>query len=269
MVKTVAVSGGVNVSVAVEGTGPAILLLHAGVSDRHMWDAQCNWLQARHQAVRWYWRGFGDTPYVPRPFSYAEDMVRIMEAVGLDQATLIGGSFGGAVGIPVAVQHAQRLERLVLVGADVSGFEAPNPPKVRELFQQGEEAWKRADRPATLALDEQIWLVGPYRIAADVDPAYLCRARELLRRGDQPANGAESLDTDWSCLDRLSAITVPVLTMVGTEDVPSLLEAARYGAQACRQAVLKLLEGAAHLPSLEIPDVFNRVLQDWLSRTGV
>lgn len=264
---TVELGGGVEVQVEVAGSGPAILLLHAGVSERHMWDAQWDWLSEHHRVARWDWRGFGDTPHIPGPFSYADDVIRIMDALQLPSATLVGCSFGGAEAIHVAVTHPDRVERLALVGSGVPGFDAPNPPHVVELFQTGEEAWAREDIPAALEVEEQVWLIGPGRRAEDVDAAYLARARELLRRADQPDNGAVSLDMEWSAMDHLAHIAVPVLVVVGSEDVPSLIEASRHLAAVCPQARLEIIPDAAHLPSLEVPNAFNHILRDWLRAT--
>ena len=82
-------AGGVTLHVEEDGHGPALLLLHAGVADRHMWDAQWAWLSQSFRVVRWDWRGFGETPHVPGPFSYTDDVVRVMDALNIAQAMLM------------------------------------------------------------------------------------------------------------------------------------------------------------------------------------
>ncbi len=264
----VELAGGAALSVEETGEGPALLMLHAGVADRHMWDGQWDWLQRSFRVVRWDWRGFGDTPHVPGPFSYADDVLRVMDALGLPQATLMGCSFGGSVAIQVAAQHPERVERLVLVGSGLPGYEAANHPEVQRLFAEEEEARTTGDQERAMALMEQLWLVGPNRRADQVDASYLARARQLLARTDRPDNGATSLDRDWSALEMLHEIQIPVLAVVGEEDVPDIVQAAQVLAKALPKVRLERLEDAAHLPNLERPRAFDAILADWLAQTG-
>ena len=261
-------AGGAAMDVEVAGEGPALLLLHAGVSERHMWDHQWEWLQHGFTVVRWDWRGFGTTPHVPGPFSYADDVIRVMEALNIAQATLMGCSFGGSVAIQTGVQHPERVERLVLVGSGVPGYEFTNSPEVEALFSEAEAALGREDRAAFLDLMERIWLVGPNRTADQVDAQYLKRARELLARAYLPENGAVSQDAEWSAQGRLSEIQVPVLVIVGDQDVPDILDGARVLDEALPNVSLEVLEDAAHLPNLERPRQFDAILSEWLAETG-
>lgn len=264
----VELSGGAVLDVEVAGEGPALLFLHAGVSERHMWDRQWEWLQHGFTVVRWDWRGFGDTPHVPGPFSYADDVLRVMDALHISQATLMGCSFGGSVAIQVALQHPERVERLVLVGSGVPGYDFSNPPEVDQLFQEAEEAFAREDMARALSLMEQAWLIGPARRAEQVDPTYLARARELLARADRPDNGAVSQDRDWSARDRLPEIQVPVLVIVGDEDVPDIVSGAHFLKDTLPNVQFEVLEDAAHLPNLERPRQFDAILSEWLAATA-
>jgi pimeloyl-ACP methyl ester carboxylesterase len=266
----VPIAGGIPLRVEVEGEGPALVFLHAGVSERHMWDPQWTFFRPRYRRVRWDWRGFGDTPHVAGPFSYADDVIRVLDALDIERATLVGCSFGGAVALQVAVQHPDRVERLALSGSGVPGFVSTvaDPPAVQDLLRRAEEAWSNGDAPAALALEEQIWLIGPGRRREDVDAVYLHRAHSLLLRADRPDEGAVHVDADWSSLDLLPTLVLPILAIVGDQDLPGLIDSARYLAASCPGARFELLKGAAHLPSLEIPDTFNHMLDAWLEETA-
>lgn len=266
-VHEVTLQGGVRLQVEEAGSGPAVLLMHAGVSERHMWDPQWAWLQERYRVLRWDWRGFGETPHVPGPFSYAADVVTIMDQLGIDRATLVGCSFGGSVAIKVAMEHPERVARLVLVGSGLPGFEGENPPQVLRMFEEVDEALARDDAPRALSLMEQLWLIGPRRTAADVDQAYLSRANELLQAADRPDNGAVSQDRGWSALGGFGQIKVPVLVVVGEEDLPEIMACAREMARLLPPAEVRTIAGAAHLPNLERPQAFDEVLRPWFAET--
>ncbi len=264
----VALDGGATVTVEEAGEGPAILLMHAGVSERHMWDPLWVWLPYEFRVARWDWRGYGDTAHVPGPFSYADDVLRIMDTLGLERATLVGCSFAGAVGLQVTIEHHERVERLVAIGTGVPGFEGENPPAVDAMLEGAEAAFARDDPAAALALMEKAWLIGPRRNPEQVDAAYLARARELLARADRPDNGAAFADSDWTAIGRLHEIRVPTLVVVGDEDVPAIRQACELVAREVAGAHLETIAGAAHLPSLERPQALEAVLRAWLSATA-
>jgi 3-oxoadipate enol-lactonase len=264
-VHRVTLSGGVTVAVEEAGAGPALVMLHAGVSERHMWDSQWGRFQTSYRVVRWDWRGFGETPHVPGPFSYAGDVLTVMDALGIDRATLMGCSFAGGVAIQLAIQHPERVSRLVLVASGVPGYQPAMPEDVQALFQEARKAFEREDVERALTILEHIWLIGPRRRAADVNPEYLARAYELLVRSDRPDNDAVSEDRGWSGVDRLGEIARPVLVVVGMEDVPPVLASAELLGARLPYVQLVRIEGVAHLPNLEQPDLFNRVVSEWLT----
>ncbi len=255
-------------SVEEAGEGPALLMLHAGVSERHMWDGQWAWLQHQMRVVRWDWRGFGDTPHVPGPFSYMDDLIRIMDALAIDTATLLGCSFAGGVAIETAILHPDRVVRLALVTSGVPGYQFPVPPAVEALFQEAEAATAQGQFDRERQIMEQLFLLGPGRRAEDVDPAYLTRARTLLKRANLPDNGAVSTDADWSAQGRLGDIGVPVLVVAGDQDVPDVVSGASLLAREIPQTRFEIIANAAHLPNMERPRQFDTILSDWLAATS-
>ncbi|MGW3359259.1 alpha/beta fold hydrolase [Streptomyces bungoensis] len=76
--------------------GPALVLLHSGVCDRRMWDAQCPALAAAGcRVVRCDFRGFGQTPMTDRPYSNAMDVLKLLDGIGIQRAAVVGVSYGG------------------------------------------------------------------------------------------------------------------------------------------------------------------------------
>jgi 3-oxoadipate enol-lactonase len=265
--RTIELSGGVALQVEDAGEGPAIVLLHAGVSNRHMWDRQWAWLRQNFRVVRWDWRGYGVTPFGPEPYSYAADVLAVMNFLDLARATLVGASMGGAAAIRVALDHPERVERLVLVGSAVHGLEIGDP--VPPICQEMEAAEQSGDTARVWALEEQTWLIGPDRRADDVDPAYLERARVLHRAGWQTGvTPPPGLDDQRSDVERLGELTVPVLVVVGASDTGFIREAAARLAERLPQVEYHVFDDVAHLPSLEKPRQFDAVLADWLAETA-
>jgi len=101
----------------VEGDGRTVVLLHAGVADLRMWDQPTAALVAvGRRVVRCDLRGYGSTPLEPGvPYGDAEDVLALVEELGLTSFTLVGASYGGYVAQQVATAVPDQVERLVLV----------------------------------------------------------------------------------------------------------------------------------------------------------
>jgi 3-oxoadipate enol-lactonase len=249
------------------GDGPPLLLLHAGIADRTMWDRQWAWLQEHFRVVRWDWPGFGESPRPERPVSFSGIIAEVMDALAIPTATLVGCSLGGTAALHLALTEPARAERLVLVGSGIHGYRCDPSPEDERLAREWQEAEARSDVRRLRALAEAIWVVGPRRRLEQVDAGYLTRARDLLARAIRGGPAVENTDTAHTDVDRLDAIRVPVLVIVGTEDEPDAVSSAHVLADRIPGAILEEIEDAAHLPSLERPRRFDAILADWLAAT--
>ena len=265
--RQVVLRGGLRMSVEDAGQGEPLLMLHAGVADRHMWDRQWDWLSQEMRVIRWDWRGFGETPQVPGPFSYAEDVIAVMDALGIERAGILACSFSGSVAIQIAILRPERVGRLILSGSGIPGYEFSNPPQVDEMFSRIDRALNGGDTEQALGLLERLWLVGPCRGQEDIDEKYLQEARILLRRTPLVDDGSVSEDSAWSAENRLTEIKVPLLIVVGDADVPDTLASSVFLANTLPQAKFEMVAGAAHLPSMEKPQQFNAIVGKWLTET--
>ncbi len=268
ILREVAVNG-IVLGVEDEGQGPALVLLHSGVTDSRMWDPQFGWLASSHRVVRWDHRGYRDTPHVPGPFSYAADVLAVLDALGIGKATLIGASMGGMMAIRVALEHPERIERLVLVGTNLYGYEPSPvvdvPPYLAAAYEKADKA---EDFEAMMELDLQFWIAGIHRRPSDLDVAFITLSRDMLRSTYQPQNGSEPTDDETSDVDRIGELTMPVLVVVGEEDAPTIQRIGRLIAEKAPRAQFTSLANAAHSPSLEQAERFNEILAQWLEGTS-
>lgn len=106
------------------GEGPAILFLHGLAGCWQNWLENIAPLAADHRVIALDFPGFGESPMPARPISvsgYARIVVELLDALDVEQATIVGNSMGGFVGCEVAIRFADRVQRLVLVaGAGLS-----------------------------------------------------------------------------------------------------------------------------------------------------
>ena len=103
------------------GSGFPLLLIHAGIADSRMWEPQAKAWANHFDMIRPDLRGFGDSELPPEPYSERADVVALLDHLGVDRAHVIGCSMGGTLATDLAIEHPERVERLVLVAGGVSG----------------------------------------------------------------------------------------------------------------------------------------------------
>lgn len=247
------------------GTGFPVMFLHAGVADSRMWEPQAAGLAKHFDVIAPDMRGFGDSELPAVPWSPAADLLALMDKLGLRPAPhLIGCSIGGGVAIDFTLEHPHRVSKLVLVGAGVSGQKSDD--QHTDVYAEVEAAEKAKDLVALNEAEMHLWLDGPRRPQGYVDQ----RLRDLFldmngRSLKSDFDSAPPLKLEPPALGRLGEITAPTLVVVGDEDLQSVLETADLLVSKISGARKAVIHDAAHLPNLEHPEQFNRILVDFLN----
>jgi 3-oxoadipate enol-lactonase len=246
------------------GSGPAVLLVHAGIADRRMWDDQVGPLaDAGWTVVRPDLPGFGDTPPPAGPVATWEALRGLLDELGVERAAVVGCSLGGRAAVDLALAAPDRVRGLVLVGSGLGGHRFQEPA-LHELWDRSEEAIERGDHAEAARVEVETWVVGVGRAPEEVDPGVRARVREMLLRAY--AHGeADLTDLDPPAAGRLAEVAAPTLVVVGDHDRPDIQAVADALAAAIPGASKRVLPGAGHLPNMERPDAFNRVVLEFLA----
>ncbi|MFD2767668.1 alpha/beta fold hydrolase [Micromonospora eburnea] len=248
------------------GSGSPVVLLHAGIADRRMWQGQVPALAARYRVISVDLRGYGESELPPAPFTHHDDVVGLLDALGIAQAALVGCSFGGKVAVDTALAYPGRVSALALFGAPVSG---------NEWSEEAEQLWEELvgevdpeDFAATAAGEVRFWVVGPTRRPEDVDPELIRFAEEMDRRAlaaEQALSAVDVEELDPPAIDRLAELPMPVLVGTGADDLADLRRLAdRIAAEAPQGVRMPDVTDAAHLLPLERPEPVNAALLDFL-----
>lgn len=248
------------------GSGSPVLLLHAGIADRRMWRHLAPALAERHRVIALDLRGYGDSELPPAAFAHHDDVVAVLDALGLDRAALVGCSFGGAVAIDTALAHPHRVSALALFGSAVSG---------NQWSEETEQLWDDLvgevdpeDFAAGAAGEVRFWVVGPGRRPADVDPGLVAFAEEMDRRAlaaEQALSAVEVEELDPPAIERLADLRLPLLVTAGAADVPDISRLAdRIAAEVPGAVRLPDVPDAGHLLPLERPEAVDAALRDFL-----
>ena len=244
------------------GEGQPILLLHAGVCDARMWEYQMTSLAGWHQVIRADLRGFGRSPFPAGKFSFARDVVELIERLDAGPVILLGASMSGRVALEVATARPDLVEGLILANAVLPGWPWSQP--VRVFGAEEEAALERGDVEAAVEANLKMWVDGPKRDRDGVDPvlrgfvAAMQRDAFHIQLPMWDEADEELMAPDVG--DRLGELGMPTLVIDGALDVEDIHEIARRIAGTIPDAQLEVIGGVAHLPSLERAAEFDRLV---------
>jgi pimeloyl-ACP methyl ester carboxylesterase len=253
------------------GTGTPLVFIHEFAGDLRSWEPQMRFFARYFRCIAFNARGFppSDVPEDPARYSQAharDDVVAVLDHLGLDRAHVVGLSMGGFAALHVGISSPQRARSLVIGGC---GYGAE--PGKREAFQ--------AECEAAAAAFESNWTeavkryaLGPTRVQfQNKDPrgwaefahqlaSQSAKGHALTMRGVQMRR--PSL---WELTDAMKAIDVPVLIITGDEDDPCL-EPALLMKRSIATAGLAVLPYSGHTINIEEPQAFNEAVLEFLVR---
>jgi pimeloyl-ACP methyl ester carboxylesterase len=235
------------------------------MADSRMWEPQAAGLAKHFDTIAPDMRGFGDSELPPGPWSPAADVLALMDGLRLRQAPhLVGCSIGGSLAIDFTLEHPERVSKLVLVGAGVGG--QTHDDRYKDLYAEVQAAEDAKDMEALNVAEAHLWLDGPGRRPGHVDKRLRdlfldMNGRTLLTDFDQ----APMQKLEPPAIGRLGEIHSPTLVVVGDQDLPPVLETADLLVAKIHGARKMVIHDAAHLPNLEHPERFNRILLDFLN----
>lgn len=247
------------------GAGEPVVLIHAGVADCRMWDAQVEALASRYRVIRYDAQGFGRSALSDAPRRRADDLQTVMDAAGVERAHLVGLSMGGATALDFALLYPSRGGALVLGASGVSGLDRSDQ-WLENQNRLEDEAVERGDFDEALRVDLQTWLAGPHRDLAEM-PASLIDGLAPMAL-DVLHHDAERKPTprlEPPAAGRLAEVAAPTLVMVGDVDVSEVIAAADVLAAGISGARKHVFQGAAHMLNLERPTEFNSAVLEFLS----
>jgi pimeloyl-ACP methyl ester carboxylesterase len=255
---------GACIDVSVDGNGDDAIVLLAGFAlSKSMWDEQTAALCATHRVVRPDLRGMGKSSAPNGPYlmeALAADVASVLDACGIERATIAGHSLGGYVSLAFARMFTERVARLALV---CSRIDADTP----EAAQRRYDLANRIEETGSIqpVVDAYLYeLLAPESVTQN--PELVERLREMLSR-TQPAGAAEMLR---GMAQRVAAddiagdLDMPVVVIGGSLDALIPAAKTREAAAAFPRGRLVICEGSGHMPMLEKPGCVTAALRDLL-----
>ena len=267
---------GARVNYVEMGEGSPIIFVH-GLSG-----AWQNWLETlphfarTHRVIALDLPGFGASPMPPWEISipsYGRFVRDFCERVGVDRCSLVGNSMGGFIATEVAITDPERVDELTLVSAAGVTWARARREPAAVIARMGRAATPVLLRFHMSGIRRQRLRKGYFQ-GVFFDPDSI--RREMLWENVVPALNSpgyyDALTTLWGydIRDRLEEIGVPTLIVWGRNDrVVPVPAAVSYKKRIGENAELVIFDRCGHVPQIERPVRFNRVLERFLAREGV
>jgi pimeloyl-ACP methyl ester carboxylesterase len=229
---------------AVFGQGQPVVFLHGGLANADYWGLQVPAVARHHQVIVMDSRGHGRSTRDTRPYGYdlmADDVVGLLDVLGIGQATIVGWSDGAIIGLDLAIRHPDRVSKVFAFAAntDPSGVIAgveKNPTFARFIERAGQE----------------------YQALSATPRDYTGSVNAISRMWATQPN--------WTA-KQLAAIKVPVLVADGDHDEAINRPHTEKIAATIPGAGLLILPDTSHFSFLQDPDQFTWHILHFLGQT--
>jgi len=257
---------GARLAYQVTGDGPAVVLIHGFSLDMRMWAAQAGALAARFRVVRYDCRGFGASGPLDPAVAYAhvDDLLALLDHLGIEDAALVGLSFGGQLAVEAALAAPARVRRLALLSSVLDGV-----PWDPESWAALKTVAGQVDAHGVLA-GRAAWLGHPLFAAGLEQPAVAGQLAAMVASypGQHWLGQDPHRRPGPRAIDALEDVTVPALVLSGQRDVPGFREMSAVLAARIPGAGHHVVPGAGHLVNMEQPEIVNGLLTRFLAAAG-
>ena len=239
---TVALNG-IQVYYEIHGDGEPLILLHGGLGNSDYWEKQVPVFSEQYQVILMDSRGHGRSTFDETPIGYslmASDVLALMDHLGIEKASLVGWSDGGIIGLELAINHPNRMEKIIAYGANFQ------PDGVRPDIDDNE-------------------IFNAYIEKATVDYEALSPEPERLDEFFDNIGRMWATEPNFSP-EQLGSITVPILVLDGEDEEAILTEHTVEMAGMIPGAELILMPGTGHFAMWEQPEEFNQIVLNYLNK---
>jgi 3-oxoadipate enol-lactonase len=254
------------------GQGTPILFVHEFAGDHRSWEPQLCEFGKRYRCIAYAARGYtpSDVPADRQAYSYQHvmrDCVSVLDHLKIDQAHLVGLSMGGYTVLQVALNHPGRVRSMTLAGTG-SGSERWY---TQDFHKHSREISAQFEREGSAAV-AQTYGRSASRIPFEIkDLRGFATFQAMLAEHDPKGSanmswgfqGARPSLYDFEA--GIRALTIPALIVVGDED-DRCIEPGLFLKATIAASGLVMLPKTGHVVNLEEPDLFNRVVGDFLER---
>jgi 3-oxoadipate enol-lactonase len=254
----------INYTLAGPAGAPVVTLSHSLATTLAMWEPQLAALTGRYRVLNYDTRGHGGTDAPRGAYTLdqlADDAKALLGALGIQRTHWVGLSMGGMIGQTLALKAPELFTSLVL--CDTS---SRIPPEAKPLWDE------RIHTAETKGMDPLVegtlsrWFTAPFK---EKGGPVVETVRGMIK-STPPAGyiGCCQAISGLNLTDRIGAIRVPTMVIVGEDDQGTPVAASKVMHEQIKGSELVILKSAAHLSNMEQPEAFTRALTGFLGKVG-
>ena len=254
------------------GSGTPVIFVHEFAGDLRSWEPQLRHFGKRYRCIAFNARGFppSDVPEDVGAYSQAraaDDIASVLDAVGESKAHIVGLSMGGFATLHFGFRHPDRALSLCVGGC---GYGAE--PEQRERFRGEADVVADMLRTSGMAAFAEKYAYGPTRVQFEnKDPRGFAEFKRMLAEHSAvgSANTQQGVQRErpslYDLVAEMKRLTVPTLVITGDEDWPCLVPGILMK-QNIPSAALAVIPNAGHAINIEEPDVYKRIVGEFLAQ---
>ena len=253
------------------GSGRTIIFVHEFAGDMRSWEPQMRHFGRSYRCISYNARGYPPSDVPPEHTSYSQaravdDIKAVLDAAGADDAHVIGLSMGGFATLHFGFRHPKRARSLCVGGC---GYGAE--PEQSDRFKDEAEATAKILLSGSMDAFAEAYGHGPTRVQFEnKDPRGFAEFKLMLAEHSALGSANTQLGVQrarpslYTLIDEMKKLKVPTLIITGDEDWPTLMPGILMKRNIPSSA-LAVMPNAGHAINLEDPDVYNRIVSDFLA----
>ena len=259
-------ANGISMNYTLDGpaNAPVVTLSHSLATTLAMWEPQLKALTARWRVLAYDTRGHGGTDAPKGGYSLeqlADDAQALLRGLGIQRTHWVGLSMGGMIGQTLALKAPELFTSLSL--CDTS---SRVPREAKPVWDERIHTAETKGMEPLVELTLSRWFTAPFK---ERGGAVVETVRGMIR-STPPAGyiGCCQAISGLNLTDRIGAIKVPTLIIVGEEDQGTPVAASKVMHEKIHGSQLVILKSAAHLANMEQPEAFTNALTGFLGKSG-
>jgi pimeloyl-ACP methyl ester carboxylesterase len=261
---------GVKLYVETVGSGTPVVFVHEYAGDYRSWEAQVRYFCRQHRCVTYSQRGYPPSDVPSDPGRYSQDVARddviaVMDGLGIDKAHVVGHSMGGYTALHVGIRYPQRC--LSVTAAGCGWGSSPDAEKREAMKALAAETGKMFAEEGIVAAAAK-YADAPMRQAfKHKDPRGWTEFARMLAEHSAQGHALTMLNlqlkrpTLWEMEAELKQFSVPLLVIVGDED-DLCLDGSLFIKRTAPTAALLVLPRSGHTINSEEPGAVNAALAE-------